>query len=169
MPLPAAWKPMHYVGSSRGQGSDAAPYSHAEIRGSIWSRQPTRRTVGDRILSQVRCPHVLGLSEEIAPPQAMRPAPCPCSRQRPISPCHNTAAVPRRNTSRSIPAIFAALQPGTESRRESLEAGQTAMHSQSILSTTERSYCRCNTAATAMEKTKQHSITIMRHYLSRYV
>ena len=169
MPLPAAWKPMHHVGASGGQGSDAAPCSYAKIRGSIRSRQPIRRTVGDGILSQVRCHHVWVLSDKIAPPPATRPAAGPCSRQRQVSSRFDTAAVPRRKTSRSVPAISATLQPGTKSGRAGLEAGQKAMHTQSVLSIAERSHCRRNTAATAMETTKQYSLSFMRHYLSRSV
>ncbi len=169
MPLPTAWKPMHHVGATGRQGSDAAPCSYAQIRGPFWRCQPTRRTTGYGILSQIRCPHIWVLSEKTAPPQARQPAPGPDSRQRQVSSCNDTAALPCRSTTSPVPAISATLQPGIKSGREGLEVGQKTMHSQSVLSAAERSHCRCKRATTAMEKTEQNPLAVMRHYLSRSV
>ena len=80
MPFPAAWKPLHNVGSAGGKGSDTAPLSDPKICCSIWSRQPARRATGDKTLFKIQCHYVLGFPQETAPPPTMEPAPCPNSR-----------------------------------------------------------------------------------------
>lgn len=151
MSLSAAWKPLHNVGASGREGSDAAPCSDAKIRCSIRRRQPARRTTGDTILSEIRCHHVLGLSKEIAPAPAIEPAPCPDSRQCSLSPRHSASTLSCGKAQCSIALISSAIQPRVESSGKGLEAGEKAMYTQSILSAAQRSDRGCNTTARAVE------------------
>jgi len=169
MPFPAAWKPLHNVGPRGRNGSDAAPRSDAEVRCPFRSRQSTRRATGDPILSEIRCRHVLGLSEENIAPPAIQPASCPDSRQCSLSPRDAAATLPCEKASGSLVFISAAVQPRTESRRAGMEAHETALYSQSVFSTTQRSGCRSNGPVGVVEETKPDAPTIMRHYLRRSV
>jgi len=169
VPFPATWKLLRNVGVARRKGSDATARSDAQIYCFLWSRQPARRTTADTILFEIRCSHVLGLSEEPAPSPATGQAPCPDSRQCPLSPRHTAATLACGKASRSFAFFSSAVQPGVESRRKGIEAGEKDMYSQSTLSTARRFDRRCNKTIRVVEETKQYVTPIMRHYLSRVV
>jgi hypothetical protein len=169
MPFPAAWKPLRNVGATGRNGSDADPRSDAEVRCSFRSRQSARRATGNPILSEIRCCHVLGLSEETHAPPAIEPASGPNSRQRSLSPCDDAATLPSGKASASVAFLSARIQPRTESRRAGMEAYETALYSQSVFSTTQRSGHRSNDTVGVVEESKPGAPTLMRHYLRRHV
>ncbi len=139
MPFPAAWESLRNVGTTGRNRSDTAPRSNAEIRCSFRSRQSARRAIGNPILSEIRCRHVFGLSEETHASPAIQTASCPNSRQRSLSPCDQAETLPRGKTSGSFAFISARIQPRTESRGAGMEAYKTALYSQPVFSTTQRS------------------------------
>jgi NADH:ubiquinone oxidoreductase subunit 6 (subunit J) len=102
-------------------------------------------------------------------PPAGEPTSCPDSGQCSLSPRDHAATLSCGKASCSIAFISATLQPGIESSRTGMEAGEKAVHSQSILSTAQRLGRRRNCAAGVVEETKPNAPTIMRHYLRRYV
>lgn len=154
VPFPAAWKSLHDVGASGRQGSNIASCSNAKIHCSIRSGQPVRRTVGDPILFEIRCRHFWRLPEEIAAPPSMQSAHCSYSRQCPLSPRYIAEALPFRKALCSIAFFPSAIQPRTKSGGKSLETGEKAMHSQSILSTAQRLGLGCEASIGVMESTK---------------
>jgi len=169
MPLPAAWKPMCDVGPAGRIGSNAAACSDTQVHRSLRCSQLTGWATCDPILSEIRCRHVLGLSQEIGAPPASEPTSCPDSGQCSLSPRDHAATLSCGKASCSVAFISATLQPGIESSRTGMEAGEKAVHSQSVLSTAQR-LGRCgNCPAGVVEETEPNAPSIMRHYLSRSV
>lgn len=151
------WKSLRNVGGTGRNGSDAGPRSNAQVGRSFRSSKPTRWATCDPILLEIRCRHVLGLSEETGAPPALEPASCPDSRRCPLSPRDDAASLSCGKASCSVAFISAAIQPRVESRRTGMECGEKAVYSQSVLSIAQRSGRRGNNAAGAVEETKQIS------------
>ena len=169
MPFSATWKPLCNVGAAGRNGSDTAPRPDAKVSCSFRSRQFARRAIGNPILSEIQCRHVLGLSQKTITPPTVEPASCPHSRQRSLSPCDDAATLPCGKASNSVTFIPARVQPRPESRGAGMEAYKTSLYSQPVFSTTQRS-CHCsNDPIAIVEKTKPDAPSVMRHYLRRYV
>lgn len=129
MPFPAAWEPLHNVGSPGGKGSDIAPLSNPKIGCPIRSREPVRRAIGDKAFFKLQRRYVRKLSQEITPLPAIEPAVGYNSRQRPVSSRQDIATVSFGKETGSIAVISSTVQPRTESYRKGMETDEKTVYS----------------------------------------
>lgn len=86
MPFPATRHADAYVGASRDQGPRAAPRADAQVGGLFRSGERVNGPVRSLPLSEIRCPHLPGVPQEVVAPPFENQAHGDRARQRPVPP-----------------------------------------------------------------------------------
>lgn len=169
MPFPATRHTVPDVGSAGGQRPGAFPCAHAQVGGLLRCGEFEDWQIRPLDVREIRRPHIRNLPKETVAAPLARQAHGHRARQCPIPPCHIVGTLVMQIPQDVDPAVLAAIQPATGSRRAGLETGAASGYTQPVLRHIGRFAMCSRVMFRLVEKTECGTVQIMRHYLRRYV